>query len=272
MPSPPIALFTTTIASQPALRQRQEYLFRTLQVKKIPFTAYDVASDEDAKRLWRRKAPQNKQQLPGILVGGKFPGPFEEFEDAVEHDELDIFLRLKETWNPLIDEERPMPEVKPIGVPGASSPLQMTPEHLRSKMFPQTSSPSPLRTKGIPVNKRTGELDMGEELSGFGLQGVKVTEGELRDLIAQLGLGDEDAGDLAKGLSDLTTTKESKPAAKIVDEEQPPEPEESDPSQEASMNVGHKPQDTAEPAEAKTEKGTHETVNSEAPQDIKMGL
>jgi hypothetical protein len=64
-----------------------------LQVKNIPYTIYDLASDEDAKRLWRRKAPtgerefipefkwfgssgghSDKQQLPGILVGGKFPG------------------------------------------------------------------------------------------------------------------------------------------------------------------------------------------------------
>lgn len=76
MPSPPIQVFLTTIASQPALRQRQgqrsvsvtsphsiyttettEYLLRTLQVKKITFTSYDLASDEDAKRLWKRKAP-----------------------------------------------------------------------------------------------------------------------------------------------------------------------------------------------------------------------
>lgn len=57
MPSPPVQLFLTTIASQPALRQRQEYLLRILQVKKIPFTSYDLASDETAKRLWKRKAP-----------------------------------------------------------------------------------------------------------------------------------------------------------------------------------------------------------------------
>ena len=60
-------------------------------MKKIPFTSYDLASDEEAKRLWKRKAPlggltsfyasvgnylirTDKQQLPGILVGGKFPG------------------------------------------------------------------------------------------------------------------------------------------------------------------------------------------------------
>jgi hypothetical protein len=118
MPSPPIALFMTTIASQPALRRRQglvtvnsirrdahhelrtEYILRILQVKKIPYTAYDLASDEEAKRLWKRKSPTgsyslnhilflsekiqaillDKQQIPGILVGGKYPGVRLDFE------------------------------------------------------------------------------------------------------------------------------------------------------------------------------------------------
>jgi len=46
----------------------------TLQVKKIPFVSYDLASDENAKRLWKRKAPLKEQSIPGILVGGKWPG------------------------------------------------------------------------------------------------------------------------------------------------------------------------------------------------------
>ena len=37
-----------------------EYILRILQVKKIPFTSYDLASDEAAKKLWRRKVPQGK--------------------------------------------------------------------------------------------------------------------------------------------------------------------------------------------------------------------
>jgi len=185
----------TTIASQPALRRRQEYILRILQVKKIPYTAYDLASDEEAKRLWRRKAPTDKQQIPGILVGGQYPGTFEDFEDAVEHDELDIFLRLKDKWDPDID-EGPTPAVKPIGVPGASSPLQMTPDRLKSKIMAQPPA-SPMKGKVLPVNKRVGEFDVGDELSGYGLQGVKVTEDELRDLVAELGLDGDEA---VKGL------------------------------------------------------------------------
>ncbi|KAF8917684.1 hypothetical protein CPB85DRAFT_1431212 [Mucidula mucida] len=191
MPSPPIQLFLTTIASQPALRQRQG--------QEDPFTSYDLASDEAAKRLWKRKAPLDKQQLPGILVGGKFPGTFAEFEDSVEYDELDVFLRLKESWNPDVDEHI-APPVQPIGVPGAAMPLDMTPERLRDKVKAQPTSSSLADKKPIPVNKREGELDLGDELSGFGLQGLKITGDELRDLIAELGMDGDDAGDLLKGL------------------------------------------------------------------------
>ena len=76
MPSPPIQVFLTTIVMNPQIRQRQgasipvthepprslitraEFILRVLQVKKVQFTSYDLASDEDAKKLWRRKAPR----------------------------------------------------------------------------------------------------------------------------------------------------------------------------------------------------------------------
>ncbi|KAJ7706328.1 hypothetical protein B0H17DRAFT_1036744 [Mycena rosella] len=206
MPSPPIEVFLTTIASQPALRQRQEYILRILQVKKIPFTSYDLASDEKAKRLWKRKAPLDKQQLPGLLVGGKFPGPFSEFEDAVECDDLDVFLRLKESWDADIDADNPPLPAAPIGVPGAMMPLQMTPEHMRTKILAQQSSP--LKGKGsIPVNKRPDAFDVSTELSGFGLQGVMVSEDELSKLVAELGLDGDEASDLVKGLSSAAPEK-----------------------------------------------------------------
>lgn len=110
------------------------------------------------------------------------------------------------------DEDRPQLPAQVIGVPGAASPLQMTPEHLRSKVLAQ--SPSPLKGKGtqIPVNKKQGEFDISTELEGYGLQGVRVTEDELADLVAELGLDGDDAGDLVKGLQGLTGTSSTLPA------------------------------------------------------------
>ncbi|KAM6499328.1 hypothetical protein JOM56_004836 [Amanita muscaria] len=204
MPSPPICIFLTTIASQASLRQRQDYILRTLQVKKIPFTSYDLASDEEAKRYWKRRAPLDKQQLPGILIGGRFPGTFVEFEDAVEHGELDIFLRLNESWNPA-DEIHPAPVAKPIGVPGASLPSEMTPGHIKPKILSVQKAPaSSTGEKKVAAPAISKSDGVGSEL---GLQGpgVHVTEKELKDLIKELGLGGDDAGDLVKGLSGSST-------------------------------------------------------------------
>ena len=95
-------------------------------------------------------------------------------EEAVEFDELDKFLRLNDTWHE--DEERPTLPQQPVGVPGAMTPLEMTPERL--KPIIQQRAPSPLgpdAPKPVPVNKRkTVLLDAGEVFSGFGLQGEKV--------------------------------------------------------------------------------------------------
>jgi hypothetical protein len=43
-----------------------------------------------------------------------------------------------------------------------------------------------------------------DELTGYGLQGIKVTDDDLLALVEELGLGGEEAGDLVKGLSDPT--------------------------------------------------------------------
>lgn len=139
----------------------------------------------------------------------------------MEYDELSIFLRLNDKWDPAIDEVRPALTAKPIGVPGASP--SSTPLKLRvaSTGAPSTPTASPLKSKGIapetsaaasalgsakasqptPVNKREGEKDMGDELSGFGLQGVKATDDELLALVEELGLGKDEADELVKGLS-----------------------------------------------------------------------
>ncbi len=91
-------------------------------------------------------------------------------------------------------------------------PLQMTPERLKSKILAKPVS-SPLARPQIPVNKREGEFDISTELSGYGLQGVRVTEDELRDLVAELGLDGDDAGDLVKGLSSGPSDKVEESAA-----------------------------------------------------------
>lgn len=64
------------------------------------------------------------------------------------------------------------------------------------------NSPSPLKDK----ERRDKEFDIGDELVGFGLQGVKVTEDDLAELVKELGLEGDDAGDLVRGLTGNTSS------------------------------------------------------------------
>ena len=61
--------------------------------------------------------------------------------------------------------------------------------------------------KQVPVNKRAGQFDVGTELVGYGLQGVHTTKKELEDLVKELGLEGDDAGDLVKGLAGESSPK-----------------------------------------------------------------
>jgi len=155
-------------------------------------------------------------------------------EEAVEYGELETFLRLNETWDESIEETRPTLPTKPIGVPGASSPSQMAkPAHRALFNASPGGASSPLQrgaasasasASSSPVGKdalrkrNDAEFDAGDGLSGYGLQGVKVTQDDLLALVEELGLGGEEAGDLVKGLGDFTdkTDKGNRTAANDV--------------------------------------------------------
>jgi len=79
-----------------------------------------------------------------------------------------------------------------------------------------TISPHPTPTK--PKDEK--EIDVGEELSGYGLEGVSVSEQDLMDLVSEL-IGEEGADDLVKGFKvpKKEKKKEAKEEVKEVKEE-----------------------------------------------------
>ena len=105
-----------------------------------------------------------------------------------------------------------------MGVPGAALPLQMTPERIKTKILATHKSPSPSdkEVKAVPVNKREGAVDLGDELPGFGLQGVHTTEKELEDLIKELELEGDGAKNTAKGSGGGDSLKDDIQEAKVV--------------------------------------------------------
>ncbi|PWN28006.1 hypothetical protein BDZ90DRAFT_231773 [Jaminaea rosea] len=89
---PTVELFTTSILSNHKVRHRHERYLAVFAAKRIDYVYHDLASDEDAKKRFRRKAAD--PQIPNILVHNEWRGTFEEFEEAVEFGELDLFLRI----------------------------------------------------------------------------------------------------------------------------------------------------------------------------------
>ncbi|CDU22548.1 uncharacterized protein SPSC_01178 [Sporisorium scitamineum] len=90
MAGPTIELFSTSILSNVKVRTRHERYTSVLAIKKISYVYHDLASDDDAKSRWRRKAKD--PQLPGLLVNNEWVGSYDEFEEAVEFGELELFL------------------------------------------------------------------------------------------------------------------------------------------------------------------------------------
>lgn len=101
---PTIDLFVTSILSNPAIRGRHERVRRGLTSLRTAYSEHDVrppahcppssaaasqltlailqvAADEAAKSLWKRKA-RNGNELPFLLVDGEPVGSVDEFDDA----------------------------------------------------------------------------------------------------------------------------------------------------------------------------------------------
>ncbi|KAK8869582.1 hypothetical protein IAR55_000149 [Kwoniella newhampshirensis] len=94
MAPPPVSIYVTSLTSAPKVRKYIELLRSSLRALEIPYEEHDLVMDEDAKKRWQRaKPPGVVVGLPGYLVGGEWVGTMEDFEDAVETQTLESFLK-----------------------------------------------------------------------------------------------------------------------------------------------------------------------------------
>ncbi|KAG8911323.1 hypothetical protein FRC00_006698, partial [Tulasnella sp. 408] len=159
-----------------------------------------MASDERARKLWKRKVPVAKQQLPGFLT-------VEDFEAAVEAGDhvMRQFLRLDEEYNEELERawNTPAPEVVPIGVPGVQKPSEIS-GHQTVWHGPKDKPIDRSKVVKHDAKLAEGEIDLTETLGEFGLEGVVVTEDELAELVAELNLNKEEAANLVKGIAEAS--------------------------------------------------------------------
>ncbi|GAA6011854.1 hypothetical protein JCM10207_004267 [Rhodosporidiobolus poonsookiae] len=139
---PTIDVFVTSILSNPAIRGRHERVRRALMSARVTYAEHDVAGDEAAKSLWKRKNG-GKNELPFLLVDGEPVGSIEDLDEAVEFGELRQFLRLD----------------APASAPEASAPTSAP----AAAPAPTADSASPPSSRPIPTLDDFADLDLTEQ-------------------------------------------------------------------------------------------------------------
>ncbi|KKZ61609.1 hypothetical protein EMCG_03855 [[Emmonsia] crescens] len=83
-------LYTSLTAGSSHIITATSRLETILKANKIPFQAIDVATDEEARKLWGRRSRGKK--LPGLVRDGMIVGDLEEIEEWNEYGELKMQL------------------------------------------------------------------------------------------------------------------------------------------------------------------------------------
>lgn len=111
-----VTLFISGISGSKEIKKRQQRICTMLEAYKIPFETIDVASDNAQLERMRELATKGKTKTkdtddddddeeeddedeivvaPQIANGDEYCGGFEEFENAIELENLEEFLKLK---------------------------------------------------------------------------------------------------------------------------------------------------------------------------------
>ncbi|GAA5920651.1 hypothetical protein JCM1841_006980 [Sporobolomyces salmonicolor] len=168
---PTIDVFVTTILSNPQLRGRHERVRRALTSARVPYAEHDVAGDEAAKSMWKRKNG-GKNELPFILIDGEPVGSIEDLDEAVEFGELRQFLRL---------DTPSLPPSSPSSI-FVASPTPAAAASSHSPLPPSASSSSSPASTADSHPKSQATLDDFADLD--------LTESELEELAREISRGE----------------------------------------------------------------------------------
>lgn len=164
MPEPTVELFSTSILSNHKVRTRHERFTSVLAIKKIPYVYHDLASDDEAKRRWRTKAKD--PQLPGLLVNNEWKGSYDEFEEAVEFGELELFLGVS---------------------PAPAQPASAAPHPAQSATSSKDPSLYPTLPYAAQGAGRWKEPDADQFISSLGIKEEEIDDADIDAMLADLG-------------------------------------------------------------------------------------
>ncbi|KAI6654591.1 SH3 domain-binding glutamic acid-rich-like protein 3 [Oopsacas minuta] len=90
-----IDYYYSSVSSNLEIKKQQDRIQNVLDSKKIAYNKIDIAASEDSKAKMRKIVGDEKALAPQLANGDQYCGNFEKFEEAIEGEELEVFLKLK---------------------------------------------------------------------------------------------------------------------------------------------------------------------------------
>jgi len=87
-------VFLSSVSSNLETKKNQQKIKMVLDGKKIPYRLIDISSNEEGKQVMRELAGNPKCLPPQIANGDQYCGDFAAFDEAVEMENLNEFLKL----------------------------------------------------------------------------------------------------------------------------------------------------------------------------------
>ncbi|XP_035766375.1 SH3 domain-binding glutamic acid-rich-like protein 3 [Neolamprologus brichardi] len=90
----PVKVFFTSVSGSTQIKKNQERVFSILNAKKILFQSVDISQSSDDKDLMRQGAGDPTALPPQIFNGDVYCGDISAFDNAIEMEQLEDFLKL----------------------------------------------------------------------------------------------------------------------------------------------------------------------------------
>ncbi|XP_072298096.1 SH3 domain-binding glutamic acid-rich-like protein 3 [Eucyclogobius newberryi] len=87
-------VFYSSVSGNVEMKKRQEWIFSVLTSKKIAFKPVDISQNSDDKILMRKIAGDSTALPPQICRGDSYCGDYTGFQNAIEDENLEAFLKL----------------------------------------------------------------------------------------------------------------------------------------------------------------------------------
>lgn len=89
-----INYYYSSVSSNLEIKKQQERIQNVLDGKKIPYNKIDIAASEADKAKMRQVVGDEKALAPQLANGDQYCGNFEQFNEAIEEENLNGFLKL----------------------------------------------------------------------------------------------------------------------------------------------------------------------------------